>query len=163
MSKLYPTKNDLPEAARRTLVLLLNEKLATAQHLALQAKQAHWNVKGPDFFQLHELFDKVYAEAVTWVDDIAERAVQLGGVAEGTLDLIAKRTQLPPYSLELSGGREHVDAVSRALSIFAKAAREAIDAAAKAGDADTSDLFTGISRGADKMLWFVEAHLHAER
>jgi starvation-inducible DNA-binding protein len=84
-------------------------------------------------------------------------------VAEGTLDLIAKRSKLPAYSLSLSAGREHVEAIAGALAIFGQAVRAAIDAAAKAGDADTSDLFTEVSRGADKMLWFVEAHLQAER
>jgi starvation-inducible DNA-binding protein len=163
MSKIYPTKHDLPEPMRKELIVLLNDQLATAQHLALHAKQAHWNVKGPDFLQLHELFDKVYEAASDWVDTIAERAVQLGGVAEGTLDLIAKRSRLPAYSLSLSAGREHVEAIAGALAIFGQTVRAAIDAAAKAGDADTSDLFTEVSRGADKMLWFVEAHLQAER
>jgi starvation-inducible DNA-binding protein len=163
MSKIHPTKNDLPEATRKELITLLNVELASAQHLALQAKQAHWNVKGPGFLQLHELFDRVYAAAVDWVDTIAERAVQLGGVAEGSLELIVKRSKLPAYGLELSAGREHVDAIANALALFAKSVRAAIDAAAKAGDADTADLFTEVSRGTDKMLWLVEAHLQAER
>jgi starvation-inducible DNA-binding protein len=163
MSTIHPTKNDLPEATRKELITLLNVELASAVHLGLQAKQAHWNVKGPQFLQLHELFDQVYTEATAWVDTIAERAVQLGGVAEATLELIAKRSKLPAYGLQLSAGREHVDAISSALAQFGKSVRAAIDAAAKAGDADTADLFTEVSRGADKLLWFVEAHLQADR
>lgn len=161
--RTYPTKIDLPERTRKPVIELLNANLANAIDLALQSKQAHWNVKGPDFIQLHELFDQVYAEATAWVDLIAERAVILGGVAEGPLENVAKKTQLPPYGLELSSGKEHVDALSRALSVFGKSIRAAIEASEGHGDMDTADLFTEVSRGADKMLWFVEAHLQAEK
>ncbi|MDH3624771.1 MAG: DNA starvation/stationary phase protection protein Dps [Myxococcales bacterium] len=161
--RTYPTKNDLPESTRKPIIDLLNANLANAIDLSLQSKQAHWNVKGPDFIQLHELFDQVYAEATAWVDLIAERAVILGGVAEGPLKSVTQRTQLPAYGLDLSSGKEHVDALSRALSVFGKSIRAAIEASEKHGDADTADLFTEVSRGADKMLWFVEAHLQAEK
>lgn len=162
MSKFYPTKNDLAEDIRKPMVDLLNDNLATAVDLSLQAKLAHWNVKGPSFMPLHELFDKLYEEAGEWVDDIAERAVQLGGVAEATLEVLQRRSRLPDYSLKLSSGRDHVEAVSRALATFGASVRSAIDRADKAGDMDTADLFTEVSRGVDKMLWFVEAHLQAE-
>lgn len=163
MPNSYPTKNDLNEGVRQQMVGLLNANLTDAIHLSLQAKQAHWNVKGPNFFQLHELFDKVYEASGEWVDLIAERAVMLGGVADGTLKTVSSKTRLSGYDVNLSNGRDHVDALSGALAAFGKTVRESIDAADDAGDADTADLFTEISRGADKMLWFVEAHLHAER
>lgn len=163
MSRTYPTKNDLNDGIRQQMVGLLNANLADAIHLSLQAKQAHWNVKGPSFFQLHELFDKVYEASGEWVDVIAERAVILGGVADGTLKTVSAKTRLPGYDVDLSDGKDHVDALSGALSAFGKIVREAIDAADDAGDADTADLFTEVSRGVDKMTWFVEAHLHAER
>jgi starvation-inducible DNA-binding protein len=160
---MNPTKNDLAAVTRQNMVELLNLNLADALHVQMQAKIAHWNVKGPDFFQLHELFDKVFAEATNWVDEIAERAVQLGGVAEATLELVAERTRIPAYSLTITSGREHVDAFTDSLANFGANVRVAIDAADKAGDMDTSDLFTEISRGVDKMLWFLEAHLQGER
>lgn len=162
MTTTYPTKNDLPESVRSSVSALLNKSLANAIDLSLQAKQAHWNVKGPTFFQLHEVFDQVHAEALGWADLIAERAVQLGGIAEGALQSVAEKTQLPRYGLVISGGRDHVDALSRSLATFGKVVRESIAEADQAGDADTADLFTEVSRGADKMLWFVEAHLQAE-
>src|SRR5262245_21611873 len=105
--KLHQTRNDLPESARHKCVSLLNDNLASAIDLALQAKQAQWNVKGPHFLQLHELFDKVYEEATGWVDSLAERAVQLGGTAEGTLAVTVQKTKLPAYSLDLTAGRDH--------------------------------------------------------
>jgi len=159
----YPTKNDLRSGTREKMADLLNANLADAIHLALQAKQAHWNVKGPSFIALHELFDKVRDEVDEWGDLIAERAVMLGGLADGTLEGVAKKTRLPGYSTKISDGHAHVEALSDSLAAFGKTVREAIDTASEAGDADTTDLFTEVSRAADKMLWFVEAHLHAER
>ena len=163
MNRLYPTKNDLPEPARREVIGLLNASLADSIHLVLQAKQAHWNVKGPHFFALHQLFDKVYEEATEWVDLLAERAVQLGGAAEGTLQLVSQRTRLPGESVDRAAGRDHVESLSEALAAFGKPVRQAIDTSGRAGDLDTADLFTEISRGVDKMLWFVEAHLQSDR
>jgi starvation-inducible DNA-binding protein len=160
---MYKTKNDLPETMRAKAVELLNARLADCQDLQTQTKQAHWNVKGPNFIALHELFDKVNEEVEDYVDDIAERLVQLGGVAEGTVRMVAKRTSLPEYPLGASDGRSHVDALSTALAAFGKAARKAIVEANDLGDLDTADLFTEVSRGIDKWLWFVEAHLQAER
>ena len=160
---MHRTKNDMPEARRSEVVRLLNDRLADVLDLHLQAKQAHWNVKGPDFFQLHELFDKVAETAEDHADLIAERAAALGGSVEGTTQVVGKKTTLPPYPLNLSAGRDHVDALSTGLAAFAKLARQAIDRSNELGDADTADLFTEVSRETDKHLWFVEAHLQAER
>jgi starvation-inducible DNA-binding protein len=160
---MYPTKNDLPEGTRSKIVDLCNARLADAIDLQTQCKQAHWNVKGPSFIALHELFDKVNEDAEEYVDLIAERLVQLGGVAEGTARSVAKRSSLAEYGAKGAGGRDHVEALSSALAAFGKGARAAINQANDAGDADTADIFTEISRGTDKWLWFVEAHLQAER
>jgi starvation-inducible DNA-binding protein len=159
MARMNPTKNDLPLDLREKMVELLNDRLADAINLRLQAKQAHWNVKGPDFIQLHELFDQVYETSEAWVDDIAERAVQLGGIADGTVEGVSKRTDLAPYKLGTVAGRAHVESVSDGIARFGELIRKAAQRAEEAGDLDTSDLFVGVSRGADKMLWFVEAHL----
>ena len=160
---MFKTKNDIPEAARVKVVELLNARLADCIDLQTQTKQAHWNVKGPNFIALHELFDKVNEEVEDYVDDIAERAVQLGGVAEGTARMVAKRSSLPEYPANTVDGRSHVEALSSALAAFGKAGRQAIEQANELGDLDTADLFTGVSRGMDKWLWFVEAHLQADR
>ena len=160
---MFKTKNDLPESARVKVIELLNARLADCKDLQTQTKQAHWNVKGPHFIGLHELFDKINEEIDEYVDEIAERAVQLGGVAEGTARVVAKRSSLPEYPLNIADGRAHVDALSSALAAFGKLARKAIDESNDLGDLDTADLFTEVSRGIDKWLWFVEAHLQAER
>ena len=158
------TKNDLPESTRTKLVDLLNARLADAIDLQTQCKQAHWNVKGPDFIALHKLFDEVNEAVEEYVDLIAERAVQLGGLADGTARVAAKRSSLPEYPVKEGGdGRAHVDALSTVLSAFGKVVRAEIDRSNELSDADTADLFTEVSRGIDKWLWFVEAHLQAER
>ena len=160
---MFKTKNDLPEATRAKAVGLLNARLADCIDLQTQTKQAHWNVKGPHFIALHELFDKINEDVEDYVDDIAERAVQLGGVAEGTVRMAAKRSSLAEYPAKAVDGHSHVEALSSALAAFGKAARKGIDQANELGDLDTADVFTEISRGIDRWLWFVEAHLQAER
>jgi starvation-inducible DNA-binding protein len=159
---MYPTKNDLPDGTRRKIIDLLNARLADAIDLQTQTKQAHWNVKGPQFIALHELFDKVNEDVEDYVDLIAERAVQLGGVADGTARSVAKRSTLAEYPLKGGTGAQHDDALSSALAAFGKAARAAIDESSRAGDQDTADIFTEISRGTDKWLWMVEAHQQNE-
>ncbi|TMA19237.1 MAG: DNA starvation/stationary phase protection protein Dps [Deltaproteobacteria bacterium] len=159
---MYPTKNDLPEGTRRQVIELCNARLADAIDLQTQTKQAHWNVKGPDFIALHKLFDEVNDDVEEYVDLLAERAVQLGGVADGTARSVAKRSTLPEYPLKGGTGRQHVEALSTALASFGKAVRTAIAESDRLDDADTNDIFVEISRGVDKWLWMVEAHLHAE-
>jgi starvation-inducible DNA-binding protein len=157
---MYHTHNDLSPAIRARMIELLNARLADAVDLRTQLKVAHWNVKGAQFIALHKLFDDIAASTDEYVDLIAERAVQLGGVADGTARQVAGRTSLDEYAAT-GGGQEHVHAVVDALSSFGRLAREAIELAASAKDQDTSDIFTEISRGNDKWLWMVEAHLQA--
>ncbi|MEO8733660.1 MAG: DNA starvation/stationary phase protection protein Dps [Flavobacteriales bacterium] len=159
----YRTKNDLPKDSREQLNGLINQRLADAIDLHMQMKQAHWNVKGPNFIGLHELFDKVHEATGEYVDLIAERVVQLGGIAEGTVRMSASRSHLAEYPLDIAEGIAHVLAVSEALSSFGREARIMIDEAETLGDADTADIFTEVSRGIDKWLWFVEAHAQATR
>ncbi|HEX7325852.1 MAG TPA: DNA starvation/stationary phase protection protein Dps [Rhodanobacteraceae bacterium] len=160
---MYATQNSFPEASRSQVIDVLQQELADAIDLMMQAKQAHWNVKGPSFIALHELFDKVSEESEEYVDLIAERIVQYGSVAEGTVRVAAKRSRLPEYNLTIADGREHVRALSGALANFGASVRHAIDRTDALGDKDTADIFTEISRGVDKYLWFVEAHGQAER
>ena len=160
---MYTTKNDLPQQTRTKVIELCNARLADAIDLQTQMKQAHWNVKGPNFIALHELFDKINEDVEEYVDLIAERVVQLGGVAEGTARMIVKRSSLAEYGATGANGPEHVEALSTALATFGKLARQAIQKSAELDDADTADLFTEISRGVDKWLWFVEAHAQADR
>ncbi|EEF58428.1 DNA starvation/stationary phase protection protein Dps [Pedosphaera parvula] len=161
-TRLNKTRNDIREPSRRPMVDLLNQQLADALDLGLQAKQAHWNVKGPHFIGLHELFDKIAGEFDEFTDDIAERLVALGGVAQGTIQTVSKHSRLAAYPLDLASGQGHVSALSSALAQFGTSTRSAIDTAGKAGEADTADLFTEVSRGVDKLLWLVEAHIQSK-
>jgi starvation-inducible DNA-binding protein len=159
---LYATKNDVPVAARQQVVTLFNQRLADCIDLQTQCKQAHWNVKGPQFIALHELFDQINEAVEGYVDLIAERAVQLGGIAEGTVAAVAARSALPNYPLRASAGQEHVALLSAALAAFGRTARVGIEEMNSLEDAGSADILTEVSRGIDKWLWFVEAHQQAE-
>ena len=161
-SSLRKTLNDLSEEIRGEMVSLLNARLVDSIDLFTQIKQAHWNVKGPNFIALHELFDKVAEKVVEFSDTIAERAVQLGGTVFGTARIVSTSSSLKEYPLTIVSGHDHVNAVAEALAEFGKGARAAITIADERGDADTADLFTNVSREIDKQLWFVEAHLQAK-
>jgi starvation-inducible DNA-binding protein len=161
-TRLFRTKNDLPAETRAKVADLLNQRLADCIDLQTQCKQAHWNVKGRSFIGLHKLFDEINEDVEEYVDLLAERAVQLGGVAEGTARCVAERSSLSEYPLEISESEDHVDALSSALAAFGKVTRQDIDKLQQIGDADTADMLTDISRGIDKWLWFVEAHLQGD-
>lgn len=154
----FLTSNDLPQDVRAPVARLLNECLADAIDLSADAKQAHWNVKGPHFIALHQLFDEIHSAVEGYVDLLAERVVQLGGVASGTLAAAAARTTLTEYPPEIASGAEHSRAMVKALSEFGSRVRRAIDMVGDMGDPGSADICTEISRGVDKWLWFVEAH-----
>ena len=160
--KLTHTRNSLPEKTRIEITALLQERLTESIDLMMQAKQAHWNVKGHNFIALHELFDKVYTDTGTYVDLIAERIVQLGGIAQGTVRVAAKRSNLPEYTLDITSGKKHVAELAHAIAFYGELIRKAIDTSTKLKDADTADIFTEVSRGSDMNLWFVEAHEQSE-
>src|SRR5947209_20026881 len=130
----HPTLNDIPESTRGQVIDLLNQRLADAIDLQLQTKQAHWNVKGPQFIALHKLFDELHDAALEYVDLLAERVIQLGGIAEGTSAIVAERSELPQYPINISTGEEHVWALSNALASFGERIRRAIDETDELGD-----------------------------
>lgn len=154
----FRTKNSLPADTRREVCVLLNQRLADCVDLETQCKQAHWNVKGPNFIGLHELFDQVHGAVDGYADLIAERIVQLGGIAEGTARIAAERSTLLDYPLGIASGTLHVAALSDALAEFGRVVRMGIDEMDELHDLDSADVLTEISRGLDKWLWFVEAH-----
>lgn len=153
------THNTLSENIRAQSIELLNRHLAAAIDLHAQVKQAHWNVRGPGFMAVHKLFDKVSEEVEEYSDMLAERAGGLGGTAHGTLQVAAERSFLIAYPHGIADVESHIFAISASLAAFGQSVREAIDKADALGDATTADLFTEISRGVDKYLWFVESHL----
>lgn len=157
----YTSRIDLSDHVRKQACVLLQARLSDALDLEAQTKQAHWNVKGPHFLQLHQLFDSVHDEIEQFVDLLAERITTLGHVADGRVTTTASATTLYGYPIEATGGEAHLKALAGSLGAFGKAVREAIAQAETIGDADTADLFTQISRETDKQLWFLEAHLQA--
>ena len=155
----HATRNDLKSNVKKSSIELLNARLADAIDLALITKQAHWNIKGPQFIAIHEMLDGFRTEVDNHVDTIAERAVQLGGTARGTSQVVAAESKLPPYPTDIYKTKDHLAALIEHYAAMAKSARAAIDEASETGDADTADIFTAYSRALDKSLWFLEAHI----
>ena len=155
----YPTRIDLPIETRRPAVDMLNTTLAATTDLRTQTKQAHWNVKGKDFYQLHLLFDEMAGELEEYSDMVAERVTALAGTAMGTVRVAASESILPEYDFDAVGGMEHVSALADRYAAYAKHLRECIERADELDDQDTNDLYVEISRTIDKRLWFLEAHL----
>lgn len=160
-TRTFHTSIDLKLDVRSSCIALLNARLADTFDLYSQLKQAHWNVKGMDFIQLHELFDEVAQRTLVYVDDIAERAIELGGYATGTARMASAASSLPEYPTAAVNGAAHLAAVVERVAMYGKTVRQCIDTTDEMGDKDTADLFTQISRAVDKDLWFLEAHLQA--
>ena len=152
-------QKDLRQNTKAASTTLLNERLADAIDLALSIKQAHWNLKGPQFIALHMMLDQLRGEVDGHVDMIAERVAQLGGTALGTTQSVAKATTLRGYPTDIYKARDHLAALIERYGATANAVRRAIDEADEAGDAGTTDIFTAFSRALDKSLWFLEAHV----
>ncbi len=155
----FRTGIDIPAEKRAPLIDLLNQSLASTFDLASQTKQAHWNVKGKDFYQLHELFDEIAGELNEFVDLIAERVTALGGYACGTARMAAENSSLPEYPTDAVEGMDHVAALADRFARYATHVRAAIDESDGLGDKSTADIYTEVSRAVDKRLWFLEAHL----
>jgi starvation-inducible DNA-binding protein len=160
---MYSTHSDLPTELRNQASQLLNARLADALDLESATKQAHWNVKGPNFISLHKLFDELHSNVEEHVDTLAERITALGGIALGTVQAAARASSLRPYPEDIAEGVQHLEALSERLADFGAKVRAGIGQADALGDADTADLFTQVSRDVDKYLWFLEAHLQAKR
>jgi starvation-inducible DNA-binding protein len=156
---LHKTRNDLQNNAKAVSMEILQARLADSIDLGLITKQAHWNLKGPQFIGVHLMLDKFREEQDEWTDMMAERITQLGGTARGTTQEVTKGTSLPPYPTDIYSIPDHVNALIERYAACANAVRKNIEDTDEAGDADTADILTEVSRGLDKQLWFLEAHV----
>lgn len=156
---LYPTRNDIPEKQREKVVGVLNARLAELIDLALVIKQAHWNLKGPQFIAVHEMLDGFRTGIDAHVDEVAERLVQLGGTAQGTVQHVSQNTSLKSYPGNIHCIEDHLTALADHYAGVGATVRKAINEIDELEDVDSSDLLTGVSRTLDSNLWFIEAHL----
>lgn len=160
-TRLFPTRNDIPEKQRSKIVAIMNARLAELIDLSLVIKQAHWNLKGKNFIGIHEMLDGFRSGVDAHVDETAERLVQLGGTAFGTIQNVAENTSLAAYPATIHKVEDHLKALADHYAGVAEKVRKSIDETDELGDADTADLLTGVSRTLDSNLWFIEAHLQA--
>lgn len=158
-TRVFPTHIDIPAPKREALVEMLNQHLADTSDLRSQTKQAHWNVRGKDFYQLHLLFDVIAEELDGFIDLIAERVTSLGGYATGTVRMAAEHSSLPEFPTDIVEGMDYVVALVERFGPYAGSIRAAVEESDKLGDPTTADLYTAISRDVDKRLWFLEAHI----
>ncbi len=157
--RMHETRNDTKSNAKKVSIDTLGKRLADGIDLALAVKQAHWNLKGPEFIGIHLMLDGFRDILDDYNDKVAERITQLGGTAHGTAASVAAESALKPYPLDTYNIGDHVAALIDRYSAYANAVRQNIDDTDDAGDAGTADLFTEVSRGVDKQLWFLEAHV----
>ena len=155
----HETRNDTKSNAKKVSLDTLQARLADGIDLALTVKQAHWNLKGPQFIGIHEMLDGFRDEIDDYNDKVAERITQLGGTARGTVQAVGKETSLAAYPIDTYDIADHLAALIDRYAVYANAVRKNIDDTDEAGDAGTADLFTEVSRGVDKSLWFLEAHV----
>jgi starvation-inducible DNA-binding protein len=156
---MHTTRNDIPEKKRHQITNILNQHLSSAIDLSFQAKQAHWNVKGPNFSELHKVFDELYAVINEGADELAERISQLGGQAEGTVQIVTKKTYLKPLTLNLSKGSDLLPALADSVAVYGKCLRKSIDEMGSLKDSVSGDILTQVLRGIDKQLWILDSHL----
>ena len=149
----------LEDNARKTAISELQACMSDGLSLSLALKQAHWNLKGPNFIAVHELLDGVKTRLDPNIDDMAERIQQLDGTAVGTVEEVARATRLAPYPTDLTSAEDHLREVADRLRGYGERVRKAIDSVDEAGDADSADILTAASRQADKDLWFLQSHL----
>jgi starvation-inducible DNA-binding protein len=156
---MHKTRNDIAANARKSVSALLNARLADLIDLQLALKHAHWNVKGPNFIALHEMFDAMTDSYDAHVDDMAERITALGGTAMGSVQAVEKATSLAPFPADVFDGMKLVEALAERTAALAKSVRKGIEETDEAGDVDAADILTALSRQLDKNLWFLESHL----
>ncbi len=149
----------LKDNARKAAIEELQACMSDGLSLSMALKQAHWNLKGPNFIAVHELLDAVKARLDPNIDDMAERIQQLDGTAKGTVETVAQSTSLDPYPTDLSASDDHLRQICERMRAYGGRVRDGIDTVGDAGDQDTADLLTAASRQADKDLWFLESHL----
>lgn len=145
--------------AKAAVIDILNARLADTIDLALITKQAHWNLRGPNFIAVHEMLDPMRASLDAHGDTIAERIAQLDAIALGTSQVVAERTALPAYPTDIRKTSDHLAELAKRYAALANQVRADIDATDEAGDADAADILTALSRDLDKNLWFIKAHL----
>ncbi len=161
VKRMYKNRVDLPDDVKTKVCEVMNSKLASALDMHTQAKFAHWNVKGMNFYQLHLVFDATAKVIFKQIDPIAERITQLGGVANGTVRMSAANSKIPAYSVESISGPQHLVALADALGVYCKELRDASDKIDDLGDEPTADFFKQLVVEAEEELYFLESHLEA--
>ena len=157
---LHTARIDIPPEIRAYLITLLNSTLSCSVDLRSHIKQAMWTVKGADVLQLQALFATMATELEAYADLVAERIAVLGGVARGTARTAATQSTLLEYPSDLIEGSAHVLALAERFASYSTALRTSMKHATDVEDVGSAALYTDITRGVEKRLGLLEAHLH---
>lgn len=136
----------------------LQQALVNLTDLSLQAKQAHWNLQGPQFRSLHLFLDEIVDLARTGSDDVAERLVTIGGTPDGRADTIAATTELPAIEFGVVSTDEAYKQFDERLNLVSDNIKKTLDAV-DAEDHLSNDLLIGIATGLEKQAWMLRASI----
>lgn len=153
------TLNELPAPTRSEVTGMLSRLLVETLDVALCARHAHWNVRGPDFLLLHDLMDHIGTELDDQADRLAKRIRALGGTVRGTAHTIATESSFKPYPVEVAEGQDHLEALALRLGLLSAEARLSIYECSGGLDPVTADVLVRVNSAIDDVLWSVESHL----
>lgn len=160
--QMRTTQNTLPADTRHVSIEAMNSIVAHMIDVALAAKHAHWNVRGPGFLSYHQLFDRTFNELMTQIDAVGERVTALGGIAQGTVQTVVGATPLAPYPVLSIAEQEHATELSMRLGQLGTTVRAAAIDAGRRDDIVTADVLTDASAAVDSLLWLIESHRTTE-
>jgi len=154
-----PTSATASKVAADPVVTALNKLLAQSYALMGQAHLAHWNVEGPDFYQLHAAFQKDYEALFEEVDEIAERVRALNAYAEGGLDRLSRLSDLTPMPVGRQAAKDYVAQLIDGHEKVCAVAKEVESLSGAANDLETQDLAIGVRKAHQKTVWMLNSYL----
>lgn len=142
----------------KELIKELNQLLCDFHVYYQNARGAHWNIKGPRFFELHEKFEELYTEALANIDDIAERILTIGGRPDHTLETYLNKSAIQSVEDE-SKDESLVNMIINNLQTLVKQENKVKEIAVKSDDAETEDMMIALVNSQEKIQWMFNSWL----
>ena len=123
------------------------------------AKQSHWNIRGPLYFPLHEALQEYSDLYLKYADLLAERQLQIGNPADGRTDIIVQTVNLPKFPEGFLSDKQVLEIMTERIFTVAKRVRQRVESTGKIGDEVTSNKFQDLSYELDKQVWQFRVHM----